>query len=257
MAGTWSSSGSPAAMRERVVVSIFVNPAQFAPHEDLDRYPRTFEADLAGLATVACDLVWAPTVAEMYPPGHATRVVPAGAADGLETDFRPHFFGGVATVCTKLFTQVAPDFAIFGEKDYQQLAVMRQIVRDLDLPLEIVGAPTIREADGLAHVLPQPLPQRGRTQDRPVAASHVARAGNAACAPKAPASTATESERLADEAARQLDRRRLRQDRLCRGARCGDPGAVGDGCEAGRGRPLRILAAAWLGKTRLIDNIAV
>ena len=124
----------------RAVVSIFVNPTQFAPHEDFDRYPRDEAGDLAKLAAVGCDLVWSPDRGEMYPEGFATRIVPAGAAEGLESDFRPHFFGGVATVCCKLFTQVAPDVAVFGEKDYQQLAVVRQMVRDLDLPLEIVGA---------------------------------------------------------------------------------------------------------------------
>ena len=134
----------------RAVVSIFVNPAQFAPHEDFDRYPRDEAGDLAKLAGAGCDLVWSPGRAEMYPEGFATRITPAGAAEGLESDFRPHFFGGVATVCCKLFTQVAPDIAVFGEKDYQQLAVVRQMVRDLDLPLEIVGLPTVREADGLA-----------------------------------------------------------------------------------------------------------
>ena len=135
---------------ERTVASIFVNPAQFAPHEDLAKYPRDEAGDLAKLKTVDCDLVWAPGGAEMYPDGFATRIVPAGAAGGLESDFRPHFFGGVATVCCKLFTQVGPDFAIFGEKDYQQLQVVRQMVRDLDLPLKIIGAKTIRETDGLA-----------------------------------------------------------------------------------------------------------
>ena len=134
----------------RAVVSIFVNPTQFAPHEDFDRYPRDEAGDLAKLAAVGCDLVWSPDARRMYPDGFATRIAPAGAAEGLESDFRPHFFGGVATVCCKLFTQVAPDVAVFGEKDYQQLAVVKQMVRDLDLPLEIVGLPTVREGDGLA-----------------------------------------------------------------------------------------------------------
>ena len=136
--------------RRRTVVSIFVNPTQFAPHEDLARYPRDEAADLAKLAAEPCDLVWAPSPAEMYPEGFATRIVPAGAALGLEADVRPHFFGGVATVCAKLFGAAAPDLAVFGEKDYQQLCVIRQMVRDLDMNLEIVGEPTVREADGLA-----------------------------------------------------------------------------------------------------------
>ena len=131
-------------------MSIFVNPTQFAPHEDFERYPRDEAGDLAKLAGVGCDAVWGPTLNVMYAEGFATRIVPAGAAEGLESDFRPHFFGGVATVCCKLFTQVLPDVAVFGEKDYQQLMVVTQMVRDLDLPLEIVGAPTVREADGLA-----------------------------------------------------------------------------------------------------------
>src|SRR5262249_34998389 len=114
----------------RAVVSIFVNPAQFAPHEDFDRYPRDEAGDLAKLGAVGCDIVWSPGRTEMYPDGFATRIVPAGVAEDLESDFRPHFFGGVATVCCKLFTQVAPDIAVFGEKDYQQLAVVRQMVRD-------------------------------------------------------------------------------------------------------------------------------
>jgi pantoate--beta-alanine ligase len=134
----------------RAVVSIFVNPTQFAPHEDFERYPRDEAGDLAKLASVGCDAVWGPACSVMYAEGFATRIVPAGAAEGLESDFRPHFFGGVATVCCKLFTQVLPDIAVFGEKDYQQLMVVTQMVRDLDLPLEIVGAPTVREPDGVA-----------------------------------------------------------------------------------------------------------
>ena len=138
------------AMARRVVVSIFINPRQFAPHEDLDRYPRDEAGDIAKLAEAGADLVWMPGASEMYPHGFATRIEAQGAALGLETDFRPHFFGGVTTVVAKLFNQVTPDVALFGEKDFQQLAVIRQMVRDLDMNLEIAGVPTVREADGLA-----------------------------------------------------------------------------------------------------------
>jgi pantoate--beta-alanine ligase len=133
------------------MVSIFVNPAQFAPHEDFARYPRNMESDRAMLdAQGATDLIYAPGVAEIYPDGFVTRVQVDGPGLGLESDFRPHFFGGVATVLTKLFLQCGSDFALFGEKDYQQLLVVRRLVKDLELGLEIVGVPTVREADGLA-----------------------------------------------------------------------------------------------------------
>ncbi|HZP75724.1 MAG TPA: pantoate--beta-alanine ligase [Pseudolabrys sp.] len=136
---------------DRVVVSIFVNPTQFAPHEDFKTYPRTFAADLNALADAKADLVWAPGAPVMYPDGYATRIVPEGVASvGLEDAFRPHFFAGVATVCAKLFLQCRPDFAMFGQKDYQQLRVVTQLARDLDLPMKIVGVPTVREKDGLA-----------------------------------------------------------------------------------------------------------
>ncbi|HEX4861405.1 MAG TPA: pantoate--beta-alanine ligase, partial [Rhizomicrobium sp.] len=133
----------------RTIVSIFVNPAQFAPHEDFDRYPRALQADAEKLGAQA-DLIFAPSVAEMYPQGYATQIEVGGPSQGLETDFRPHFFAGVATVVAKLLIAAGPDIAVFGEKDYQQLRVVTQMVRDLDLPLEIVGMPTVREADGLA-----------------------------------------------------------------------------------------------------------
>jgi pantoate--beta-alanine ligase len=136
---------------DAVVVSIFVNPTQFAPHEDLDSYPRTFDADLAALATLKVDLVWAPEANTMYPEGFATRIVPEGPAQvGLEDAFRPHFFSGVATVVLKLLIQCEPDIAIFGEKDYQQLKVITRLARDLDLKSRIIGAPIVRERDGLA-----------------------------------------------------------------------------------------------------------
>jgi pantoate--beta-alanine ligase len=135
----------------RVVVSIFVNPAQFAANEDFGSYPRAWNTDLAALAAEKVDLVWAPSADAMYPAGFATRIELAGAAKAdLEDKFRPHFFGGVATVVAKLFTQVRPDFALFGEKDYQQLRVVTQMARDLDLRVKIVGVPTVREKDGLA-----------------------------------------------------------------------------------------------------------
>src|ERR1700737_277379 len=135
----------------RVVVSIFVNPTQFAPSEDFSSYPRTWKADLAKLAAENVDLIWNPDVKTMYPGGFATRILTEGPATaGLEDRFRPHFFGGVATVVGKLFTQVRPDFAVFGEKDYQQLRVVTRMAADLDLPVKVIGSRTVRERDGLA-----------------------------------------------------------------------------------------------------------
>ena len=230
---------------DRVVASIFVNPTQFAPTEDFSTYPRTFDDDLAQLAGADCNLVWAPGVREMYPDGFATRIVPTGAAEGLETDFRPHFFGGVATVCAKLFLQVTPDIAVFGEKDFQQLAVIRQMVRDLDLPLAIVGAPTMREADGLA------MSSRNRylsADERRIAplvhqvivevAARV-RAGDAA-----DAACADAAGKLAGGGFGKVDYVAVRD------------AATLNAFDPARG-PGRVLAAAWLGKTRLIDNVAV
>lgn len=134
---------------DKAVVSIFVNPAQFAPHEDFDRYPRTLEADCAKLEGAA-DLVFAPSVREMYPESFATKIEVGGPSAGLETDYRPHFFCGVATVVAKLLLAAMPDYAIFGEKDYQQLLVIKRLNADLWLPIEIAGGAIIRESDGLA-----------------------------------------------------------------------------------------------------------
>ncbi|MFD1701520.1 pantoate--beta-alanine ligase [Methylopila henanensis] len=135
---------------DRVVVSIFVNPTQFAPTEDLATYPRDLDGDLVKLAGAGVDLVFAPETGEMYPEGAATTVTVGGPATGLESDARPHFFAGVATVVTKLFAQCLPDVAYFGEKDFQQLAVVRRLTRDLSLPVSVEGRPTVREPDGLA-----------------------------------------------------------------------------------------------------------
>jgi len=134
----------------RVVASVFVNPAQFGPNEDFNRYPRQPEADSRLLETAGCDLLFLPAVETVYPLRHATFVEPAGAAEGLEGACRPGHFRGVATVVCALFNLVRADVAVFGEKDAQQLAMIRQMVRDLHLPVEIVPGPTVREADGLA-----------------------------------------------------------------------------------------------------------
>src|ERR1700752_737870 len=135
----------------KVVVSIFVNPTQFAPTEDFGSYPRTWKSDVAKLVAEGVDLIWNPDVKTMYPDGFATRIVPEGPATaGLEDRLRPQFFGGVATVVGKLFTQVRPDFAIFGEKDYQQLRVVTRMAADLDLGVKVIGSRTVRERDGLA-----------------------------------------------------------------------------------------------------------
>jgi len=137
------------AQARHVVVSIFVNPTQFAPHEDFQSYPRMLDADIRHL-NGAADVIFAPSANEIYPDGFATSVSVKGPSAGLESDFRPHFFDGVATVVAKLLIATAPDMALFGEKDYQQLLVVKRLVRDLDLPTEIIGVPIMREKDGLA-----------------------------------------------------------------------------------------------------------
>ncbi len=230
----------------RVVVSIFVNPTQFAPNEDFGSYPRTWDADLAALAALGVDLVWAPTVQVMYPPNFTTRIDPPGPAKvGLEDRFRPHFFGGVATVVAKLLLQVAPDFAIFGEKDYQQLKVVTAMARDLDIPVKIVGGKTVRDKDGLA------LSSR-----------------NAYLTPAERAVAPTLYRALSD-CARRIKAGSPIVEALAIGRTdIEDAGFALDYFEARHAEtlapvhnreegPLRLLVAARLGRTRLIDNIAV
>ena len=234
------------AKAERVVVSIFVNPAQFAPHEDFSRYPRDIAKDRAMLEQQGeADLIYAPEPREIYPQGFATRVAVDGPAMGLETDFRPHFFSGVATVVSKLFLQCAPDFATFGEKDYQQLQVVKRLVKDLDIPLEIIGVPTIREPDGLA------LSSRNaylNAEQRKIAAhlNRVLRAAGDAAKSGVPVSQA-ESEGSASLLNAGFDR----VDYVAiRDAETLAPVSTLD-------RPTRILSAARIGAIRLIDNMAV
>jgi pantoate--beta-alanine ligase len=229
----------------RAVVSIFVNPAQFAPHEDFDRYPRDESGDLAKLKSVGCDRVWSPARSLMYPETFATRIVPSGAAEGLESDFRPHFFGGVATVCCKLFTQVAPDIAVFGEKDFQQLAVVTQMVRDLDLPLQIVALPTVREADGLAMSSRNAYLSPQERAAAPTLYRVITQVAEAAASGDVIAAAIAGGKAELEAAGFKVDYLDVR-DAATLAPLSGDP----DG-------PLRVLVAAWLGKTRLINNIGV
>jgi pantoate--beta-alanine ligase len=232
---------------DRVVVSIFVNPAQFAPTEDFSTYPRTFDTDVALLADEMADLVWAPAnVAVMYPDGFATRIVPEGPATaGLEDKTRPDFFKGVATVVCKLFTQVTPDIAVFGEKDYQQLKVVTRMARDLDLPLKVIGAATVREKDGLA------MSSRNvylSVDDR--ATAPVLHRVLKLCAEKigsghSIATILSEGRETIIRAGFALDYLEARH-----AEKLAPVASVKDG-------PVRLLAAAKLGNTRLIDNIRV
>ncbi|EGF90143.1 pantoate--beta-alanine ligase [Asticcacaulis biprosthecium C19] len=229
---------------DKVVVSIFVNPLQFGPTEDLARYPRNEAGDIALLQGVGCDLVYLPTVDVLYPDDFVSRIELKGPALGLETDFRPQFFSGVATVVMKLFNQVRPDLAVFGEKDFQQLSVVRAMVRDFDLGLEIVPYPTMREADGLA------LSSRNAYLS----------ADERAVAPKLHA--ALETVRSVVQAAGDTEAAiaRAKADLTAAGFGQIDYIALRDAETLGEvraGKPRRLLAALWLGKTRLIDNIAV
>jgi pantoate--beta-alanine ligase len=229
---------------DRCVVSIFVNPRQFAPTEDLDKYPRQLAQDLARLTETGVHLAFTPGVDEVYPQGFATSISVGGPSAGLETAFRPAFFDGVATVVGKLFIQAAPDLAVFGEKDYQQLCVVKKLCRDLDLPVEVLGSPTIRDAEGLA--------MSSRNAYLSTAELAVAQQLN-----KVLRKAASQLQSGADE---QATMAAARQQVLNAGfdvvdyveARQSDTLAPWQ-----RDRDGRVLVAARLGKTRLIDNIEI
>lgn len=230
---------------DQVVASIFVNPTQFAPTEDLSVYPRREATDAALLDAAGVAILWAPDVGTMYPDGPEATVKAGSASEGLDGAARPGHFDGVATVVARLFDQVRPDVAIFGEKDYQQLAVIRQLVQGLKLPIEIVGIPTQRDADGLA------LSSRNAylSEEERTAARALPRAlGEAAAAIQAGA-----------DIAESLDKARARLEAAgfdpidyvaLHDAETLAPMAVLD-------RPARLLAAARMGRTRLIDNLPV
>jgi len=231
---------------QRVIVSIFVNPAQFSPEEDLTSYPRDFAADRATLKRMAVDLVWAPDNAVMYPAGFATRVVPSGpACVGLEDKFRPHFFTGVATVVTKLLVQCSPEFAVFGEKDYQQLKVVSRLANDLDLPTRIAAVPTVREKDGLALSSRNAYLSQSERAQAPVLyrvlKESAARIADGEVLPR----VLKDGAAAIGAAGFRLDYLDARDDETLRPV------------SAAKQAPLRLLVAAWLGKTRLIDNVAV
>lgn len=230
---------------DRVVVSIFVNPAQFAPNEDFDSYPRTFEDDLKELEKLRADLVFAPPRDEVYPENFSTHVSVDGLSEGLCGASRPHFFGGVATVVAKLLNQCRPDIAIFGEKDYQQLLVIRRMARDLDTGAEILGGPIVREEDGLAmssrnaYLTPDErarAPQLHKTLTD--IAGDLAKGGDVAT--------------LLEKGRKRLSDAGFEPDYLeVRNADTLEP------IEGRVSEPARVFGAAMLGKTRLIDNLEV
>jgi pantoate--beta-alanine ligase len=230
----------------RVIVSIFVNPAQFAPHEDLATYPRTWDADVAALAREEVDLIWAPSVGVMYPDGFATQVVPAGPAQaGLEDSFRPHFFAGVATVVAKLFLQCRPDFAIFGEKDFQQLKVVTRLARDFDLRLKVIGAPIVREPDGLAMSSRNAYLTPAERAVAPVLHRTLKECARRISAGSPIAGVLADGRKMISTAGFALDYLEARDADTLAPLRARANG------------PIRLLVAARLGKTRLIDNHGV
>jgi pantoate--beta-alanine ligase len=231
---------------DQVVASVFVNPTQFAPHEDLGRYPRQEAKDAELLASAGCHLLFAPSVEEMYPAGATTTISVGGPAEGLEGEFRPQMFGGVALVVSKLFNQVRPDLAVFGEKDWQQLMVVRRMVRDLDMPIEIVGLPTARDGHGLA------LSSRNAylSEDELAVAWQLNGVLAQAAADAARGEPVAEAEAAASAALLTAGFHHIDYVAI----RKADDLTEFDGAVLG---PARILAAAWLNKTRLIDNMAV
>jgi pantoate--beta-alanine ligase len=227
----------------RVVTSIFVNPTQFAAHEDLGRYPRDEAGDLHKLERMGCDLVYAPDLATIYPVGFSTQVSVSGITQRLEGTFRPQFFAGVTTVVAKLLLQASPDIALFGEKDWQQLQVVTKMVADLDLGVSIIGVPTRREGDGLA------MSSRNAylsPEERAAAPALKAALDNVAQAALSDPATLTHV--IADAKAAVLAAGFAFMDYLepCHASTL-EPWKAGE--------PLRVFAAAWLGKTRLIDNV--
>jgi pantoate--beta-alanine ligase len=230
----------------RVVVSIFVNPTQFAPTEDFGSYPRTWKADIAKLAAEGVDLIWSPDVKTMYPEGFASRILTEGPATaGLEDRFRPQFFGGVTTVVGKLFTQVRPDCAIFGEKDFQQLRVVIRMAADLNLGVKVIGSRTVRESDGLAMSSRNVYLSPEERRTAPVLFRTMKECARRLRAGDDLEAVMAGGVELVTTAGFTVDYFEIRHAETL-----APVASVSDG-------PLRMLVAAKIGKTRLIDNIAV
>ncbi len=232
---------------DKVVVSIFVNPAQFAPHEDFQEYPRELERDRARLVDENVDLIYAPTPGVMYAPGDATSVQVKGLSEPLCGITRPHFFGGVATVVTKLLIQCAPDMAIFGEKDYQQLLVVRRLVRDLSLPVKICSGPIIREENGLALSSRNAYLSKAQRRIAPLLNQLMRKAAqkikDGAPIPAVLEQTTTA---LVEAGFNKVDYLEIH-----------DAETLEPVSTVSRQTPTRLFAAVWLGQTRLIDNIEI
>ncbi len=231
----------------RVVASVFVNPTQFAPHEDFDAYPRDEAKDASLLESAGCDLMFAPSVAEMYAPGFSTTVTVSGVSEPLDGAARPGHFAGVATVVSKLLLQCGPDVAVFGEKDYQQLQVIKRLVADLDIPVEVIGAPTARAEDGLA------LSSRNAyltPAEREAAPSLAAALRDAVERLRG----GTPVDRVENTGRAAMERAGFSRIDYFEVRDAADLTHLGPGPITG---PARILAAGILGKTRLIDNMAV
>ena len=230
---------------DRTITSLFVNPKQFGSTEDLDVYPRDEATDVAALAARGVDLLFAPNVEEMYPDSAVTAITVPGIGDVLEGAFRPGFFTGVATVVAKLLIQSLPDRAYFGEKDYQQLCVIKRLTKDLDLPIDIAGCPIVREPDGLALSSRNAYLNAGERQAAPALHQTLVSTGDALAKGTAVAASVSAA------TAELLKAGFTKVDYI---AVC-DPASLEE-LEKVSGQA-RLLAAAWLGKTRLIDNIAI
>lgn len=230
---------------ERVVVSIFVNPTQFAPHEDFDSYPREREDDLTKLAELDVDLVFAPLREEVYPKDFSTQVTVSGISESLCGVSRPHFFGGVATVVAKLLNQCQADYAIFGEKDYQQLLVIRRMARDLDINTEILGGAIVREADGLAMSSRNAYLDDKERKAAPLLYASITKAAADIAKWGRPADAITNAKEELEAAGFKVDYLEVRDS--------SDLSLI-DGQLTSAAR---IFVAALLGKTRLIDNVEI